>query len=184
MGTRIVFFSALFLLIVGNIIISYNLFSKSHTVIISPLSGHVDAKVLGVVLLPTPTSTPSPTPTPTSTPTPILPTPTEEPTPTPIPVIEAPANLEELFTKYSNEYSVDREHMKRIAHCESGLNPGAATSLYGGLYQFSQSLWISTRTRMGHDNNPDLRFNAEEAIRTAAFMISQNHLGIWPNCNS
>ena len=151
--------------------------SKNHTVIVSPLANKVYAKTLVVISTPTPTDIPSPTPTP------IPPTPTITPTPTPIPIIIGPANLEELFTKYSSEYSVDKELMKRIAHCESRLNPQASTSLYAGLYQFSQSLWIQTRTLMGQNSDPNLRFNAEEAIRTAAFMISQNHLYIWPNCN-
>jgi len=93
------------------------------------------------------------------------------------------ANLDELFTKYSSEYSVDKELMKRIAYCESRLNPAAATSQYAGLYQFSESLWIQTRTLMGLNSDVNLRLNAEESIRTAAFMISQNHLYIWPNCN-
>lgn len=149
----------------------------------SPLSENTNAKTLGVVSTPNPTPTPSPSNTPTPTLTPIPPTPTETPTLTTVPIINAPAGLEELFTKYSSEYSVDKELLKRIAHCESGLNPGAATSLYGGLYQFSESLWVSTRTLMGQSSDPSLRFSAEESIRTAAFMISQNHLGIWPNCS-
>lgn len=178
---RIIFFTIFFLLIAVNITISYFLFSKNHPVILSPLSEKANARTLGVITTPTPT--PTPTITPSHTPTPIPPTPTETPTPTPIPIIIAPANLDELFTKYSSEYSVDKELMKRIAHCESGLNPAAANNLYAGLYQFSESLWTSTRTLMGQNSDPGLRFNAEEAIRTAAFMISQNHLGIWPNCN-
>ena len=178
---RIIFFTVFFLLVAGNITISYFLFDKNKTVILSPLSDKASAKILGVISTPTPTPTPTNTPSPTATPIP--PTPTETPTPTPIPVVMAPANLEELFTKYSSEYSVDKELMKRIAYCESGLNPDTATNLYAGLYQFSESLWVSTRTLMGENSDPNLRFNAEESIRTAAFMISQNHLGIWPNCN-
>lgn len=141
----------------------------------SPLPNKTYVKTLGIISTPTPTDTPSPTATP------ISPTPTQTPTPTPI--IIASASLDELFAKYSSEYGVDKELMKRIAYCESGLNPAAATNLYAGLYQFSESLWISTRTLMGQNNDPNLRFNAEESIRTAAFMISQGHLNIWPNCN-
>ena len=129
----------------------------------SPLTKRAYAKTLGVIVAQTPTAAPTSTPTPT-------------------PIIVS-TNLDDLFTKYSIEYSVDKELMKRIAYCESRLNPGAATSQYAGLYQFSESLWISTRTLMGKNSDPNLRFNAEEAIRTAAFMISQGHLSIWPNCN-
>lgn len=181
MISRILFFTFFFLLLAGNISFAYFLFTKENNEILSPLS-NTNAKTLGVVS--TPTITPSPTETPIPpTPTPIQSEPTETPTPSPAPVITAPADLDELFTKYSSEYSVDKELMKRIANCESGLNPSATTSLYAGLYQFSESLWISTRTLMGHDGDPNLRFSAEESIRTAAFMVSQNHLGIWPNCN-
>lgn len=178
---RIAFLTAFFLLIAGSITISYFLFAKNHNAILNPLSKNSSAKILGAISTPAPTPTPTNTPFPT--PTPIPPTPTATQTPTLTPIIIAPANLEELFAKYSNEYSIDKELMKRIAHCESGLNPAAATSLYGGLYQFSEFLWISTRTLTGHNSDPNIRFNAEESIRTAAFMISQNHLEIWPNCN-
>lgn len=174
MKIKIVFFTYFFLTITSGIGIPYALSSKTQTVIFSPLPDKIHTKTLGATSMPTLTITPSPTPTP------IPPTPTL--TPTPPPVI-ASAVLDELFTRYSNEYSIDKELMKRIAYCESRLNPAAATSPYAGLYQFSESLWIQTRTLMGQNSDPNLRFNAEEAIRTAAFMISQNHLYIWPNCN-
>jgi hypothetical protein len=35
---------------------------------------------------------------------------------------------------------------------------------------------------MGLDTNPDLRKNAEEAIRTAAYKILNGGRGAWPNC--
>jgi len=133
----------------------------------------------------TPTTTPSPTPTNTPTPTPtvtpsLTPTPTETPTPTPIP---APIDLEILFEKYSKEFSIDKEKLKRIADCESHFNPNANwRDIYIGMYQFSESSWISVRTQMNHDPNPALRTNAEESIKTAAFKISVNGEKAWPNC--
>jgi hypothetical protein len=54
--------------------------------------------------------------------------------------------------------------------------------VYGGLFQFSSSTWISTRQAMNLDTNTELRFNPEEAIRTAAFKISTMGLSPWPNC--
>jgi len=174
-----VFFTYFFLTITSGIGIPYALSSKNQTVIFSPLPDKIHTKTLGVIA----TSTPTITPSPTATPTPIQSGPTPTPMPTPTPIIITSTTLDELFTKYSSEYSVDKELMKRIAYCESQLNPQASTSQYAGLYQFSESLWISTRTLMGQNSDPDLRFNAEESIRTAAFMISQNHLYIWPNCN-
>ena len=176
MKKRILYLLSVFFLLSASAFSSNALVNKDNNVL-SPLSEKTYAKAPE----PTPTLTNTPTPTPippTSTPEP---TPTETPTPTPIAVTSK--ELDDLFAKYSNEYSVDKNVMTKIANCESGLNPAAATSLYAGLYQFSESLWVSTRTLMGHDNNPDLRFNAEEAIRTAAFMISQGNLGIWPVCS-
>ena len=126
-----------------------------------------------------PTSTLSPTSTPTPTVTPIPPTPTI--TPTPRPVI-APADLDELFKKYSSQYSIDYELLKRIAKCESGFSTGVSAHGYAGLFQFSEVLWTQTRNLLNQNPDPNLRFSAEESIKTAAFMLSQGHLGIWPNC--
>lgn len=138
-----------------------------------------------------PTSTPTPMPTPTVTPTPTnTPTPTPTNTPTPIPTetptpipIQAPVDLEALFTKYSSEYSVDKNKLKRIADCESHFNTNANyNGMYLGMYQFSESAWVSTRIQMSLDPNPALRTNAEESIKTAAFKLSVNGQNAWPNC--
>lgn len=127
----------------------------------------------------TPTPTVSPKPTPTATPKPTS-TPTPSPKPTPIPVTSA--QLDTWFTVYSNHYSIDRQKLWNIAVCESGLRSNASNGMYGGLFQFSPVSWINTRTAMSLDTNPDLRFNPEEAIRTAAFKISKAGLSAWPNC--
>ncbi|OGG02648.1 hypothetical protein A2W14_01205 [Candidatus Gottesmanbacteria bacterium RBG_16_37_8] len=119
----------------------------------------------------------SETPIPTRTPTPTL-----TPTITPTPKLQ-PSHLDSLFEKYSREFSVDRNTLKKIAVCESGLNSGANSGTYGGLYQFSASSWISTRKAMNADTNPDLRFNGDESIKTAAFKLSTGGAGIWPNCS-
>lgn len=118
------------------------------------------------------TETPIPTPTKKPTPTPTL-------IPSPIPV----GSLEDWFTKYSNQQSIDRERLKRIAICESGLNPNARYLDYGGLFQFATSSWISTRKRMNLSTDPNLRFNPEEAIKTAAFKVATEGIHAWPNCN-
>jgi Transglycosylase-like domain len=147
------------------------------------------------VILPTATAMPTPTifiptVTPTLTPTIIIPTDTPVPSPTSEPakesVEEAPVtDLETLFTQYGNEYSVDKNLLKKIAQCESGFNVGSVGGggRYVGMYQFAESTWVSNRQLMGFDSNPDLRMNAGESIRTAAFMISRGGLGAWPNCN-
>lgn len=129
-----------------------------------------------------PTNAPIPTLTaaPTNIPTPIQPTPTT--TPKVIPTIVTSAELETLFAKYGAEYNVDPNWLKKIARCESNFNPQADAGLYVGMFQFAAQTWSSTRSSMGLDPHPDLRRNAEESIRTAAFMLSRGRQNSWPNC--
>jgi soluble lytic murein transglycosylase-like protein len=127
-----------------------------------------------------PTQSPSPTPK-------LLPTQTQATVVASAQVRQStlPASeLDPLFSKYGNEYGIDTEKMKRVAKCESGLNPGALSlsGAYGGLFQFVSSTWASNRNAMGLDPSPDLRFNAEESIRTAAFKMSRDGFGAWPVC--
>lgn len=136
-----------------------------------------------------PTATPTVTPTPTLTPTPTI-TPTPRPTatptitPTPKPVI-APAGLESLFTDFAAKYHVDPNLLKKIAACESHFNPGVVSQngLYKGMFQFAPGTWLSNRTVMGADPNPDLMFGARESIETAAFMLSRGMASSWPVCS-
>ena len=120
----------------------------------------------------------SPSPTPSSTPTPSL-TSTPPATPTPI---NAPAYLENYFNQYAIHYNVSANLLKKIAWCESRFDPLVVNGPYVGLYQFMESIWITYRTQMGHDINPELRKNAEESIKTAAYIISLGKLHLWPNC--
>jgi hypothetical protein len=126
------------------------------------------------------TPTPTPTLTPTPTPTPI-PTPTPSPIPTPFPV--SSQQLDNWFTQYANHYSVDRSMLWQIAACETGLRTNAINWIYGGMFQFSPNTWKVNRSLMGADTNPDLRFNPEEAIKTAAFLLSTRGPSAWPNCS-
>ncbi len=132
---------------------------------------------------PKPTDTPTPTPQVTNTPTP-TPTATTTPTPTVVPAMQpSGTDLDNWFTQYANQYHVDRDLLHKIAQCESGFNTNSNNSnMYLGMYQFGEQTWISTRTAMGADPNPALRTNAEEAIKTAAYKISQGGAGAWPNC--
>jgi len=70
----------------------------------------------------------------------------------------------------------------KIAVCESELNPNAVNGDFGGLFQFTASTWNSTRNEMNMDPSPDLRFNPEEAIKTAAFKMSVDGTNPWKNC--
>lgn len=129
----------------------------------------------------TPTSSPTPTPTLTATPTP--PKPTATPTPTPEPAeAYSGKEMQSFIEQYAGQYGVDPNVLRYVAVCESGLNPSAMNGPYGGLYQFSASAWNTYRTRLGADSSPGLRFDAREAVRTAAFVLSINAAFIWPNC--
>lgn len=130
---------------------------------------------------PTPTATPTPLPTatpqPTATPLPTA-TPTPSPTPTPMPATA----YEGYFDQYSQQYGVSKDLLKKIAFCESGVGTGAKNGDYGGMYQFTTETWTATRSQMGADTNPDLRFGAKESIETAAFKISRGGVDAWANC--
>lgn len=126
------------------------------------------------------------------------PTPTVFPTPKPRPIVAAettevhqqavamqvtsPADLDHWFSTYSQAFGIDANLLKHIAKCESGFNAGSISGPYGGMYQYLASTWSSTRNAMGLDPDPDLRFNAEEAIKTTAWKISVGGIGAWPHC--
>src|SRR3989338_113032 len=119
------------------------------------------------------------TPIPTNTP---KPTRTGTPTPTPTVHVITSDQINDLFTKYSNLYSVSRDLLWKIAVCESHVNPFALNGIYGGMFQFSASSWIAMRKMMNIPDNPALRFDPEEAIKTAAFKLSVGGIGAWSNC--
>jgi hypothetical protein len=149
-------------------------------------------EVLGFILKPTPTPTPTltPTPTPTLTPTPSptsTPSPTPTPTMTPTPTLPpqptySVEQINALIERFAGQYGVDPNLLRHIAICESNFNPLAINGPYAGLYQFDSVTWKNNRQLMNEDINPDLRFNAEEAVQTAAFVLSIGRGGIWPNC--
>jgi hypothetical protein len=78
---------------------------------------------------------------------------------------------------------VSKDLLKKIAYCESGGHPGAQNGKYGGMFQYSVETWLSTRTQMGQDTNPDLRFGAKESIETSAFKIANGGISAWKNCS-
>jgi hypothetical protein len=155
---------------------------------------NIDRQVEGVhilvpILSPTPTAIPTVTPLTTSTPTPtLIPTPTLTPTPTLIPTpIILPQYLDYLFTKYCNEYGVDnvgKELLKKIANCESHLNTGVVSpnGKYAGMFQFDENTWITVRASMNQNPDLNLRFSADESIKTAAYVAHQGRFNIWPAC--
>lgn len=176
----LIFFTPFFMLVS---FLSFNEPFEQKPQVLSPLA--TQTEVLGENIKKAPTSTPSPIPTisPTLTPTLTPIPPTETPTPIPTPITVTSEELENLFTKYANQYSADKELLKRIAKCESNFNTNAIFRDYAGLFQFAAASWISSRNLMGQDNNPDLRFSADESIKTAAFKLSRGELNAWPSCS-
>lgn len=141
---------------------------------------------LGIIatltLTPTNTLTPTSTSTPTNTPTP---TNTKTPTPTALPtnIPLSRAQILDLIKKYSELFSVDRMLLEKIGICETGLNPSSKSKYYVGMYQFGKDTWTSNRKKMNLNTDLDLRLDAEESIKTAAFLLSTRGSSAWPNCS-
>lgn len=138
-----------------------------------------------------PATTKEPEPTiiqkPTETPTPL---PKEEQLPNhpqtalyEIQKPSAPEDIHQLIERYSSEYGANKDMMIIIAKCESGFRAEATNGSFAGIYQFLGSTWKSNRNAMGLDPNPDLRFNAEESVKTAAFKMGRDGYGAWPVCS-
>jgi len=148
------------------------------------IKGGEEGKVLSLVYTPTPSVTPTPTPSPTATPTP-TPTPIPTLTPTPTPQLPPPVSSQEIHAfieRFAAQYGVDPNVLRHIAVCESGFNPLASKLSYSGLYQFGPNTWKNYRLMMGEDPSVELRYSAEEAIQTAAYVLSINRAYIWPSC--
>lgn len=104
-----------------------------------------------------------------------------EPSPSPQPQFSS-EEIHGFMEKYSNEYGTDINIIRHIAVCESGFNPKAQNLSYAGLFQFSPNSWQHYRGLMSEDGNKDLRLHAQEAVKTAAYVLSINQAYIWPNC--
>jgi len=98
--------------------------------------------------------------------------------------IPSDQKLQEWFEHYAGVFNISSETLRNIAYCESHFNPNAINGIYGGMYQYSSSTWISTRNAMGENPDTSLRFNPEESIKTSAFKIASGGIGAWPVCGS
>lgn len=96
-------------------------------------------------------------------------------------VAERP-KIDAWIEQYAQEYGVSAETLRYMAKCESTFNPRAVNGPYAGMYQYSASSWISNRKAMGEDSNHNLRFDAQEAIKTTAYILSTRGDSMWPNC--
>lgn len=107
---------------------------------------------------------------------------TEESFEEPISIDISNEHLEPLFENYSSQYGVSKHVLKTIAYCESGNRASAINGPYAGMFQFTSGTWVSNRKAMGLEHSPDLRFDANESIKTAAFKIARDGVGAWPVC--
>lgn len=115
--------------------------------------------------------------------------PTLAPAPTPSPkptvLLPPPTSSQEIngfIDRFAAYYGVNPHVLRHLAICESGFASNARNSAYAGLYQFGPVTWKNNRLKMGEDPNLALRYNAEEATQTAAYMLSLGRIGVWPNC--
>lgn len=129
------------------------------------------------VVTPTPTSTP--TATPTATPT-IKRRVTPKPKPTP--TAETKESVSRLVDKYSIEYGLDVNVVRYLVLCESGLRSNATNGKYVGLFQYDERTWKTIRSEMKLDTDPNLRYSAEESIKTTTYALSKGKRNLWPNC--
>lgn len=141
-----------------------------------------------------PVVTITPTATLTSLPT-VEPTPTASPTakvapkrvvvtatPKPTPTTEPKENVNKLVDKYSAEYGLDVNVVRHLGICESGFRSNATNGKYVGLFQYDAQTWKTIRAEMNLDTDPNLRYSAEEAIRTTTYALSKGKRKLWPNC--
>lgn len=99
-----------------------------------------------------------------------------QPTPT-------PEQFDTMFAAYAAYYRVDEGLLRSLAYCESRYIPTATNGRHAGLYQFNPGTWQATRKRMGLDPDVNLRFDAEESIKTAAFKLANSGSGAWVVCS-
>lgn len=138
-----------------------------------------EVMAIEISVTPEPSATPSPTP---------VPTPPPKPTPRPSPKAKegaaefTPEQIYNFTESYGREYGVDPNVIRHIALCESTFKPQAKNYIYAGLFQFDRRTWTLYRAKMGKSPDPDLRYNAQEAVQTAAYVLSLGHGRIWPNC--
>lgn len=98
-------------------------------------------------------------------------------------IVPEPSDKTPLYQKYGAIYGVDPAMLQLIASCESGERANAVNGPYAGMFQFVSATWSSNRRAMGENPDPALRYDAEEAVKTAAFKMSRDGYGAWPSCS-
>jgi len=169
-----VLLSFLLLILVGEVVALFSMNKeKPHKEILAVATIYetiLPSPTLAPVIVVTPSPTPNPTPT--KSPVPTLP---------PQPIFSS-EQINGFIDRFSAQYGVSPDILRYVALCESGFNPTAFNLNYAGLFQFGPVTWKNMRIKMGEDGDIDLRFNAEEAVQTASYVISIGKTDIWPNC--
>lgn len=131
------------------------------------------ASVSAIVTTPIPTASPTATSTIKKQVT---------PKPKPTPTAEPKENVSRLVDKYSSEYGLDVNVVRYLVLCESGLRSNATNGKYVGLFQYDERTWKTIRTEMKLDVDVELRYSAEEAVKTTTYALSKGKTKLWPNC--
>jgi len=109
----------------------------------------------------------------------------ENPTPSTTTIALVPQDNEYTTSKIiasikqtSHDYGVDENLALSIAYAESGYNPNARnkSSSAGGVYQFLDSTWATTMSRMGITGN---KFDAETNIKAGIWLLSRDGTRHW-----
>lgn len=104
------------------------------------------------------------------------------PKPKPTPTEEPKEIVNRLVDKYSSEYGLDANVVRHLGLCESGFRSNATNGKYVGLFQYDERTWKTIRAEMKLDTDVNLRYSAEEAIKTTTYALSKGKRKLWPNC--
>lgn len=94
-------------------------------------------------------------------------------------------STEGLINYYAQEYKINADELRCILKNESGFRKAATngTSSASGMGQFINSTWISWRKEMGENPDLNLRFDADEMIKTTSFGLSKGRQSHWEAWN-
>lgn len=82
----------------------------------------------------------------------------------------------------ADNYGVDGPHLVAMAGCESGLNPGASSGYYGGLFQHDPGYWPSRSAAYGMGGR-SMYDPVANAFTTAGMVATYPHPWTnWPVC--
>ena len=167
-------------------IIAYRVSLGSEKEVLGESVDALPVVMVTILLSPTPVATMSATETITPVAS-ITATPTIETTPEASPTSQpqrefTSEQIYHLMDRFGAEYGVDPNVLRYIAICESGFRPEAENLYYAGLFQFDKVTWAKYRQLMDLNDDPELRFDAEEAIKTASYALSLKQSRLWPNC--